>query len=177
MELIDILDEQGNKTGVIKSKKEVHREGLWHQTAHIWFVNSKGEILLQRRSKLMDNNPDMFDISVAGHISAGEEIIPATLREVKEEIGFDLDPAELIFFGKTRIQTSRNEGAYLNNEFNYLYLVRKDLNIAELQLQVEEVSALKWLPLSEFKKWIAEKRADLVMHPEEYELLFKAINN
>ncbi len=30
MEYLDILDENGNKTGQKKSRKEVHSKGYWH---------------------------------------------------------------------------------------------------------------------------------------------------
>jgi len=66
MELIDVLDAQGLKTGIAETKPEIHRQGLWHQTVHVWLINSQGEILLQHRSELMENYPDMWDISVAG---------------------------------------------------------------------------------------------------------------
>lgn len=31
-ELIDILDEYGNKTGETVTRKQVHEKGLWHRT-------------------------------------------------------------------------------------------------------------------------------------------------
>jgi len=175
MELIDVLDSAGNKTKIMKTKPEVHQEGLWHNSVHIWFVNSKKEILLQFRSKFMDNNPSMWDVSVAGHVSSGESLTQAVIRELKEEINFDLNPAELKFIGKVKIQSVQKEGTYINNEFNYLYLIRKDLNISDLHLQAEEVTEIKWLPIPELKQWVQEKRADLVPHAQEYEILFKEL--
>lgn len=175
MELIDILDDEGNKTGIIKSKLEVHKQGLWHQVAHIWCVNSNNEILLQHRSKLMENYPDMWDISVAGHISSGEELISAAIREIKEEIGLDLNPAELKLIGTVKKETVSNNETYFDNEFDNIYLVKIDLAINQLRLQEEEVEALSWVPIIEFKKMVAEKRPDLVPHAEEYEILFKII--
>lgn len=41
MEYLDILDEEGNKTGEIKPRKEVHSNGYWHKGVHIWIINSK----------------------------------------------------------------------------------------------------------------------------------------
>ena len=48
VELFDVLDEQGNKTGKTENKKIIHEKGLWHSAVHIWIYNSKGEILLQK---------------------------------------------------------------------------------------------------------------------------------
>jgi len=175
MELIDILDEQGNLTGEVRTKAEVHSQGLWHRTAHIWFVNSQGEILLQRRSELMENYPNMWDISVAGHISSGEAPRLAALREIKEEIGVDLDDSQLELIGVIKKQAIINNGTYIDNEFNDVYLVKLDLDIEQFKKQVEEVKELRWLPIPEFKQWIADKKSDLLLHLEEDELLFKFI--
>ena len=38
------------KKGIIKTRKEVHRTGEWHKVVFIFVVNSKGEIILQKRS-------------------------------------------------------------------------------------------------------------------------------
>lgn len=50
MENLDVLDEQGNKTGEIKSRDEIHEKGLWHRTVHIWVVNDNKDVLMQLRS-------------------------------------------------------------------------------------------------------------------------------
>ena len=71
-ELIDILDEKGNKIGVSKTRGEVHAKGLWHQAAHVWIYNSKGEILLQKRSMQKESWPGRWDISAAGHVQQGK---------------------------------------------------------------------------------------------------------
>jgi isopentenyldiphosphate isomerase len=175
MELIDILDEQGNKTGAVETKPEVHRQGLWHRTAHIWCVNSKGEILLQHRSEQMENHPNMWDISAAGHISSGEDSRSASLREMKEEIGVEIEASDLEPIGVIKKQTILNNNTYFDNEFSDVYLVKLDLDIKQLRKQEEEVRALQWLPLADFKKWVEEKKADLVPHPEEYQVLFRRI--
>lgn len=70
-EFFDILDGNGNKTGKIKPRTKVHRDGDWHKAVHIWVINHKREILLQRRCATKDSNPNMLTISVAGHLSAG----------------------------------------------------------------------------------------------------------
>ena len=84
-EFFDVLDENGNKTGKIKLRKEVHRDGDWHRSVHIWVINENGDVLLQRRAVDKDSNPNMLDISSAGHLSAGDESIDGAIREIKEE--------------------------------------------------------------------------------------------
>lgn len=90
MEYLDVLDRDGNLTGEKKSKLDVHKDGDWHKTVHIWIVTPKGELLIQKRSSEMDSYPDLWDISTAGHISAGEDSITSALRETEEELGLKL---------------------------------------------------------------------------------------
>ena len=71
MENLDVLDNQGNKTGEIKSRDEVHKKGLWHRTVHIWIINSNNDILMQLRSPEKKSNPNKWTTSASGHLSAG----------------------------------------------------------------------------------------------------------
>ena len=45
-EMIDLLDESGQKIGVI-DKAVAHKEGQWHRSVHVWIVNDNNQILLQ----------------------------------------------------------------------------------------------------------------------------------
>ena len=49
-ELIDVLDENGIKTGQIMTRNEIHKQGLWHRAIVVAIINEKNEILLQQRS-------------------------------------------------------------------------------------------------------------------------------
>ena len=52
---------------------EVHRDGDYHRAVHVWiYSESTGELLLQRRADCKDSWPGKWDISSAGHISAGD---------------------------------------------------------------------------------------------------------
>ncbi|HNX10794.1 MAG TPA: NUDIX domain-containing protein [bacterium] len=177
MELIDIVDEEGNITGIAKKKVEVHSQGLWHRTAHVWCINSQNEILLQHRSKELENYPDMWDISVAGHISSGEDSAQGALREVKEEIGVDVPVTDLELLGTIKKMNVLNKNTYFDNEFSDIYLVKLDLPLSEFRQQEEEVEDLQWLPLTEFKEWVAAKRPDLVPRSDEYQLLFRRLSD
>lgn len=58
-ELLDVLDENGIKTGQVLPRREVHKKGLWHRIIVVAIVNEKNEILLQQRSANKDKNPGM----------------------------------------------------------------------------------------------------------------------
>ena len=86
-EQIDILTSDGKKTGEVRSRDEVHKLGLWHRTVHIWLFDAQGNILFQLRAHDKENNPNLYDTSCAGHISAGDESLESALREIREELG------------------------------------------------------------------------------------------
>ena len=50
-EMIDVLDENGIKTGEVLSRSEIHKRGLWHRLIVVAVINEKNEILMQQRSK------------------------------------------------------------------------------------------------------------------------------
>lgn len=175
MEYLDICDSEGNKLGFTKSKKEVHEEGLWHRSVHIWIVNSKGEVLIQKRSPQKDNHPNEWDISSAGHVSASEDDMTSAIRETEEEIGLKLSPKDFILIGVIKQESSR-EG-YINKEVNPVYIVKMDLDPEKIKKQEEEVTEVKFMPYKELQHLIESKDSSFVQHPGEYELLFDYLNN
>ena len=85
-EYFDVLSPEGDLIGLKKLRSEVHRDGDWHRTIHCW-VYRKGELLLQLRGPNQEANPNKWDISCAGHISAGEDMWIGAIRELEEELG------------------------------------------------------------------------------------------
>jgi 8-oxo-dGTP pyrophosphatase MutT (NUDIX family) len=118
----------------------------------------------------------MWDISVAGHISSGESSEQGALREIKEEIGINVSVSDLKYLGTVVQEFVLNNGTYFDNELNDIYIFKLE-DGKDLKIQEEELDQLKWLPISEFQKWINEKRTDLVPHDEEYKILFKYLES
>ncbi len=176
MEYLDILDKNGNKTGEIKTRKEVHSKGYWHKGVHIWIINSKKELLVQRRSANKDVYPNKLYISVAGHPVSGEEEIEAIKREFYEEIGVELDTSKLEYLFTFSQEVIENEGKFLDNQFYDVYLIEMDLDISKLNLQKDEVSEVKNIYYKKFEKMIENKNKDIVNHPEEWKKLFEILH-
>ncbi len=174
-EYFDVLDENGNKTGETESRNEVHRDGDWHRTIHVWIFNQDGEILLQRRCATKDSNPNKLDISCAGHLMAGDDSITAAIRELKEELGLDAKPEDLHFV-RTIKRSSRPVPTFLNNEFADVYVMRTDKKIEELTFQKEEISEIFYVPYDEFRKMVNEGREDLLKRDEEFKVLFSFLD-
>ena len=170
--MVDVLNEDGSPTREVVSKVEVHEKGLWHRAAHIWFVNSKNEILLQQRAEHIESHPGEYDISAAGHLQAGDSRIEGALREIEEELGIKLKEDDLIKLGELRQESTQYDGKYINKEHNDVYVVKKDIPISDFTIDESEVDHIEYVPIDKFKKWISERKEDLVMHPGEFELLF-----
>lgn len=171
LEYSDILDENGNKTGKTKLRSEVHRDGDWHKAVHIWIINNNGDVLLQRRCATKDSNPNMLDISSAGHLSAGDDSLTGALRELKEELNLDINPEDLHFI-KTLKRTSKYTATFINNEFDDLYILRTNKKIDDMKFQKEEISEIMYVPYKKFKKMVKNKQSDLLRHEDEFEILF-----
>jgi isopentenyl-diphosphate delta-isomerase type 1 len=165
MEIVDVLTEEGHATGRTKPKADVHRDGDWHRAAHLWLVAPDGRVLLQRRSASKENWPDCWDISVAGHIAAGESSRDAAIREAFEELGLELHPHDLTFLGTLRWHAVLNDGAYIENEFHDVYIATRDLDLGALVLDPAEVADVILVASSEIERY------DVVPHDEEYALL------
>lgn len=148
-EWVDILDHEGNYTDTSCPKDEAHKKGLFHPTVHIWFYTANKELLFQLRSSNKINYPNLWDVSVAGHIEAGETPIKAAIRETKEELGITISQTDLQPIGIHKSMVTHRED-YIDNEFNYLFLCPLKQDINSLILQQEEVVAIKLIPFEQF---------------------------
>ncbi|PPD88186.1 hypothetical protein GOBAR_DD14890 [Gossypium barbadense] len=118
VEYLDVLTKTGGGGG------DVHRDGDYHKAVHVWiFAESTQELLLQKRADYKDSWPGLWDISSAGHISAGDSSLITAQRELQEELGVILpkDAFELIFIFLEECVT--NNGKFINNEYSDVYRV------------------------------------------------------
>ena len=172
MEYIDIFDENNNPIGEKKEKQQAHEDGNFHRTVHVWIINDKNELLLQKRSATKKTHPNCWDISGAGHIKVGETIIDGAIRELKEELGVEIEEKNLQYI--TTIKSTKNPK---NMEFQYVYLLRCNKKIEEYIFEDGEVSDVKYIFYKDLEKMVEEKVEGLLIHVEEYKSLFKYITN
>lgn len=152
-EYIDILTNTGEPTGKSVLKSEIHSKGYYHNTVHIWFYTNKGEILLQQRAASKVICPLLWDVSVAGHIDAGETLKSGAVREIKEEIGLSISEKELNKIGVFECFQSYSNGI-IDNEFHHTFIAELKVDISNLTLQKEEVEALKLVSLNQFREFL-----------------------
>lgn len=181
MEMFDVIDEHGVPTGVIKERGVVHREGAFHATSHIWIArfNEQGsyDILLQKRSACKDSHPGCYDISSAGHISAGDEPLESAIREMEEELGIKAKPEELQEFG---VQYKNYEGEFYgkpfrDNQRSILYLYTEPVDVESLVLQESEIESVIWMEYHEALEAIRENKIKNCIYEEEFEKLGHAL--
>ena len=152
--------------GPIKTKAEVHRDGDWHVAAHVWIATPDGRVLLQKRSTEKENWPGYWDVSAAGHLSAGETPVEAAVRETFEELGLRIAPGELRRLGVTRGQSVLRDGTYIDNEEHEIFLVEREVDPSALTLQAGEVGEVMLVPIDQLSKV-----EPLVPHELEYRML------
>ncbi|CAL9771416.1 unnamed protein product [Musa acuminata subsp. burmannicoides] len=158
-EHLDVLTRTGEKTGVSKLRSLVHRDGDYHRAVHVWiYSESTQELLVQKRADCKDSWPGQWDISSAGHISAGDSSLLSARRELYEELGIDLpkDAFELLFVFLQECVI--NNGNYINNEFNDVYLVTtlSPIPMEAFTLQESEVSSVKYIHWKDYKNVLEE---------------------
>ena len=176
-ELVDILDPNGNYIGESTMKSEAHKHGLFHPTVHVWFYTKNNQILIQQRGENKAIHPLLWDVSVAGHVGAGEAIETSALREVLEEIGLEIRKEQLQKIGVFKSIQKHSE-TLIDCEFHHTFICKlhKPLNL--LKKQDEEVENLALIPLTKFAEetWGMANLKMYVPHDMEYyKTIIKAI--
>lgn len=147
-EMIDIYDPNIKWVGT-KSRKQAHLDGDWHKAFHCWIV-AKSEngplMIVQRRGPDKSLFPNALDISAAGHYEAGEDI-RGGIREIKEELGIDIDPGQLVSLG-VKFDVAK-VGDIVNYELDDVYLVELSSRLRDYNFDPEEVSGLALFGIEE----------------------------
>ena len=161
--------------GVRKKRGDVHRDGDWHSSVHIWLTDDEGHLLLQKRSEFKDTNPGMWDVSCAGHITAGDASLETAEKELQEELGITMDQdalaeARLCTFAYAAKGSTARHGAYECNEYTDIYLIRcstDTLQPERLELEAGEVQGVKLVPAQEvISAWAANDPTYVPRTPE-----------
>ena len=91
-ELWDVYDRHRNKSGRAVERGKPMAAGDFHIVVHVWLRNSRGEWLISKRSPAKEDWPGWWE-TTGGSALVGDDSLAAALREVKEELGIDLDHA------------------------------------------------------------------------------------
>lgn len=149
-ELFDVVNDKDEVTHQA-TRHEVHEKNQLHRAVHILVFNKNRELFLQKRSRLKDKNPQLWDSSAAGHLDAGESYEHAAQRELAEELSIEIDSENLQHL-KTLNPTEKTGW-----EFIALYLARHD---GAVRFPCSEVEAGMWMPQATLNQWISARPED-----------------
>lgn len=148
-ELIDLVNESDEVVGSIM-KDEAHEKGIGHRIVVAFIFDEKGRVLIQKRTK---EKGGFFDISIGGHVRAGESYDDSVQRELKEEFGLDIP---LGFVGKFEIKdaTALAEGKEQVDFFAVYEAYLTAEEVSSIEPQADEVESVIPMTISEVKEAI-----------------------
>ena len=127
----------------------VHEQDLLHRAIHAFIFNKRGEVFLQKRSRLKDTHPGAWDSSAAGHLDSGEDYEDCAVRELEEEAGQrEVDLRRVAVLPPT---------AETGWEFVHLFELRQK---GPVRFPCSEVEAGLWLSPDEVNLWIERRPGD-----------------
>lgn len=137
------VDKLRQPTRIGPRKELENMESEFKQSVHTWIINSKQELLLQKRSANKKHNPNKW-ANTGGGIKHDETSIEAVVRECKEELGIDVDVKNLEY--KMTLQ----------REYDYvdIYVLYQDTDINSIKYQESEVSDVKYFTFQEIEQMI-----------------------
>lgn len=157
-EPFDLCDAEGRPLGLRKARAEVHRDGDWHRSMHLWLASRPlGAVLVQRRGRHKDTWPLCLDVAVAGHYRAGEGLAEV-LREAEEEVGLVVGLADVVRLG-TRVRADDGSRGIRDNELQDILAFVAEDTLSGLRAAPEELEGLLWLPIGEAVRLFSEAGA------------------
>lgn len=174
-EKFDVLNEFGEFTGEVATREECHKKGLWHRAVYAFIIDKNSNILLQKRSAKKKLWPNMWDVTVGGHVDAGEFGRQSLIREVKEELGIDITDDDIKYLvGSSSINI---KGDIINKHYNECYLITKDIDTSKIKPQEEEVSEVKYFSKEEVLSMIENNYSGLTEKTGPWNFLKRILNN
>jgi isopentenyl-diphosphate delta-isomerase type 1 len=148
-EIFDVVDENDEVIGQ-RTRREVHQLGLRHRAVHVLVFNSRGDLFLQKRSRVKDCFPGTWDSSASGHLAPGETYDQCAVRETREELGLELTEIPGRLF---KLAACPETG----QEFVWVYHSRAD---GPFQLQPEEIESGGWFSPDAITAWVRERPSE-----------------
>lgn len=139
MEYLDTYDENRNFLGK-QPRDYVHKEGLWHNTVHCWLYDKNGNVYFQIRK-----DEHTFYTTASGHVLAGETIKQAFGREIKEEIGINIEyeNSDLVDIVVWKMDKEKADGTmFRDRAFANVYVHEYKGNDTDFDFDVSELEGV-----------------------------------
>ncbi len=153
IEKLDVYDKEKKRTGKTIERKNgvMLNKGEYIISVQCWIVNSKGKILLTQRS-LNKTHGGIWE-PTGGLVISGETSKQGILRELKEEIGLNVDDDKIKLIKEI---VENNDDL---NFFRDIYLINDDIDLKKLFFKDNEVMNAKYVTIEEFSSMIENKES------------------
>ena len=148
MELFDLYTAEREKTGKTMVRGEPTPEGYYRLVVHVCIFDGEGRMLIQQRQPFKKGWSNLWDVSVGGCAVAGDSSRAAAERETREELGLSVD------LSNERPSVT----IHWENGFDDYYLLTLPVDLNRLNLQYEEVQAVRWADWEEVLRMIDDGR-------------------
>ncbi len=161
MEIWDLYDENKNKTGKTHIRGENIPDGFYHLVVNVWVKNSKGEYLIAQRAANRKAYPLVFEC-VTGSVFAGEDSFDGAVRELKEEVGIEVNKkdAKLV-----KTQVRKFVGGKQYSDILDVVLFEYDGEVDLANATTDEVAQVMWMSKAQIKEL---HDAGKLMHDNDY---------
>ena len=157
---VQLVDNQDNPIGAME-KLLAHEKGLLHRALSVIIVNSKNEILLQRRALGKYHSPGLWTNTCCSHPYPGEDTLDAAKRRLKEEMGMT---AELKFVFKFLYKCNFENGL-IEHELDHVFIGQTD---DTPHINKDEAMAFSWMSIKVLETHMEK-------NPNDYTFWFKLI--
>lgn len=149
IEKLDVYNKNKKRTGKIIERKSgvTLYKGEYIISVQCWIINLDGKILLTQRS-LNKSHGGMWE-PTGGLVQSGESSKEGIKRELKEEIGLEINNDEEIKLIKEIVEDNDDL-----NFFRDIYLIKRNVDLKELVYKDNEVMNAKYVSLEEFSNMI-----------------------
>ena len=161
MEYFDIYDRERAPLQRTGMRGVPLKDGEFRLAVHVCIFH-QNKMLIQQRANDKNTDAGKWDLTAAGGVLTGEMSAKAAERELYEELGISLDLSD----NRPHLTMNFDEG------FNDVYLVEKNVDLNSIQLQPEEVQAVKWASREEIIAMI-HKGEFISYYPSLISLLFE----
>jgi len=177
-ELLTVLDGDAKPTNFNRAREIIHRKGYLHRTVHIWIVNSRQEVLLQKRGNDVEVSKALWGCACTGHITTGKSSLETAVDEVYQELGVNIWPiaqaGKLLKIGEFRHNFDDEAITFHDNEINDVYLLEVDKTIDEYTIEDGIVEEIKFMNYKEFENdYKTNPQHYVTSHKEEHNLVIR----
>ncbi len=144
---VQAVDKQDKPLKLI-SRKKAHKELILHRAVSVFVVNSKGELLLQQRSRFKKLWPLFWSNTCCTHSQENEPPLQSAQRRLYQEMGLRLK-LKPIFKLSYCFEYKNGEGEC---ELTWVFIAR--YNKETIKPDPQEAADFKWIGLPELKKQI-----------------------